>query len=67
MNYRLYCFDGAGRLWVADGFGAADDAEAIELAQRMDEGVKCELWEGHRFVAAIASGGTGDRLGPELA
>ena len=52
-NYRLYCFDGVGKVWVADWLEAASDEEAINAARQMDSGVKCELWEGHRLVASI--------------
>jgi hypothetical protein len=53
LNYRLYCFDGMGKVWAPDWLRASSDAEAIALAQAMDVGVKCEIWEGKRLVATI--------------
>ena len=53
LNYRLYCFDGGGKVWTADWLSASSDAEAIALAQAMDVGVKCEIWEGKRLVTTI--------------
>ena len=52
-NYRLYCFDGAGTVWAADSIEAASDEEAIVSARSLNTGVKCEVWEGRRFVATI--------------
>jgi hypothetical protein len=52
-SYRLYCFDGRGRLWVDEGLRAASDEEAINAAHEMATATKCELWEGHRLVATI--------------
>ena len=53
MNYRLYCFDGVGKVWAADWLVASSDAEAIALAHSMDVGVKCEVWQGKHLVATI--------------
>jgi hypothetical protein len=53
LNYRLYCFDGAGKVWTADWLSASSDAEAIALAHSMDVGVKCEVWQGKRLVVTI--------------
>jgi len=53
LNFRLYCFDGMGKVWTADWLSASSDAEAIELANCMDVCVKCEVWEGKRLVATI--------------
>jgi hypothetical protein len=53
LNYRLYCFDGVGKVWAPDWLHASSDEEAIALAQAMDVGVKCEIWEGKRLVATI--------------
>jgi hypothetical protein len=52
-NYRLYCYDGADKVWSAEWLQAASDEEAIATAQRMDVGIKCEVWEGQRLVATI--------------
>jgi hypothetical protein len=42
-----------GKVWVPDSLRASSDAEAVALAQAMDVGVKCEIWEGKRLVATI--------------
>ena len=68
LNYRLYCFDGVGKVWAPDWLRASSDDEAIALAQAMDVGVKCEIWEGKRLVATIeprlrAPGGHDDQSG----
>ncbi len=52
-NYRLYCADGRGKVWVDDKIVAQSDAEAIAIAEGMDNLVQCELWEGGRLVASI--------------
>jgi len=52
-NYRLYCYDGAGKVWAADWIEAASDQQAMEAARHLDAGVKCEVWKGKRFVASI--------------
>ena len=52
-NYRLYCADGRGKVWVDDKIVADSDAEAVEIARAMDNLVQCELWEGSRLVASI--------------
>jgi hypothetical protein len=53
MNYRVYCFDGIGKVWTAEWIQAPTDEEAIEAARAMDVGVKCEVWEGRRLVATV--------------
>jgi hypothetical protein len=53
LNYRLYCFDGMGKVWAADWLSASSDAEAIEIAHCMDVCVKCEIWQGKRLVGTI--------------
>jgi hypothetical protein len=55
LYYRLYCFDGVGKVWAAEWIHAGSDEEAIHAAHRMDIGIKCELWEGKRLVATIQS------------
>ena len=53
-NYRVYCYDGAGKLWVADWIEAATDAEALADARTMTSAVKCEVWQRERLVGTIA-------------
>jgi hypothetical protein len=52
-NYRVYCFDGAGKLWVADWIEAASDEAALAEARTMKVAVKCEVWERDRLVGTI--------------
>ncbi len=52
-NYRVYCYDGAGKLWVADWVEAADDEAALTAARDMQVAVKCEVWQGDRLVGTI--------------
>jgi hypothetical protein len=52
-NYRVYCYDGAGKLWVADWVEAADDDAALAAARAMKVAVKCEVWERDRLVGAV--------------
>jgi hypothetical protein len=60
-QYRLYCFDGADKVWTADWIEADSDEEAIHTPRTMETGVKCEVWQAGRLVATVASGGTRDR------
>ncbi|MBA2467561.1 MAG: hypothetical protein H0V46_08165 [Sphingomonas sp.] len=52
-NYRVYCYDGAGKLWVADWVEAAEDEAAIAAARTMRIAVKCEVWHRDRLVGTI--------------
>ena len=36
-NYKAYCFDGKGRVWVEDKLIADSDDRAIELALAIKE------------------------------
>jgi hypothetical protein len=53
LNYRVYCFDGLGKVWTAEWIEASTDEEAIQAIRTMDVGIKCELWEGKRLVAVV--------------
>ena len=55
-QYRLYCFDGADKVWAAEWIEAGSDEEAIYAARTLETGVKCEVCEGNRLVATIARG-----------
>jgi hypothetical protein len=52
-NYRVYCYDGAGKLWVADWVEAADDEAAMTAARGISVAVKCEVWQRDRLVGTI--------------
>ena len=49
-TYRLYRLDGDGHISGADWIEAADDAAAIDDAQRQTDGMRFELWEGKRLI-----------------
>lgn len=57
--YRLYCLDGADQFASAEWIEAADDAAAVEAAQDLRQGRKCELWKGDRLVARMDAGRRG--------
>ena len=52
-SYRVYCYDGAGKLWVADSIEAAGDEEALAEARAMKVAIKCEVWERDRLVGTV--------------
>ena len=52
-SYRLYCYDGAGKLWVADSIEAASDDDALAQARAMKVAIKCEVWERDRLVGTV--------------
>jgi hypothetical protein len=56
MDYRLYCYDGADKLWVADGIQAESVEEAVAVALGLGNVFKCEVWQGGRLVAKIEAG-----------
>jgi hypothetical protein len=56
-TYRLYRLDGAGKIVAAGWIEAADDDEAVRLAQDETKaaGWTFELWERNRLVAKSGS------------
>jgi hypothetical protein len=53
-QYQLYCLDRAGRIGLAEWLEASDDDDAVRQARAAKRGaLKCEVWQGHRLVAAI--------------
>jgi hypothetical protein len=51
--YRVYCLDGAGKVWAAEWIEAEDDAAAIESARQFNTAVRCEVWNGQRLVGRV--------------
>ena len=47
--YRLYFLDRRGRFGRVEGFAAADDEEAVTIAETQDDAIR-ELWCGGRRV-----------------
>ena len=52
-NYKAYCFDGKGKVWVEDRLVAENDDEAIELALAIRNAIKLEVRDDHRIVSVI--------------
>lgn len=51
LSYRLYFLDGVGRRIVSSHeFFAANDEDALKIAESWREGRKVELWERGRIV-----------------
>ncbi|HET6942227.1 MAG TPA: hypothetical protein VFH89_08705 [Sphingomicrobium sp.] len=53
-SYRVYCLDGAGKVWAAEWIEADDDAAALEAARQFTRAVQCEVWQGQRAVGRVA-------------
>ena len=51
--YRVYCLDGAGKVWAAEWIEAADDSAALESARQFKDAVHCEVWRGQRLVGRV--------------
>ena len=54
-NYRVYCHDGVNKVVSAEWVEAQSDEDAIALVQSKYHQYDCELWQGRRLVARIAS------------
>ena len=52
-NYRAYCFDGKGKVWVEDKLQAQTDEEAVEAATAIKNAIKLEVRDGHRLVTVV--------------
>ena len=48
--YRVYCFDGAGKIEAAHLVGANSDDAALEGARELTDNGRCEVWRRDRFV-----------------
>lgn len=53
-NYRYYCLDRSGRLHDAEWLDASSDQEAVAQVQVRYPEARCEIWQGHRLVAALS-------------
>ena len=51
--YRVYCLDGAGKVWAAEWIEAEDDSAALAAAREINGAVRYEIWEGQRLVGRI--------------
>ena len=53
--YRLFCYDGAGRILSANWLVAANDDAAVAAANDVDKGTRREIWDRNRLVGRIAA------------
>ena len=51
--YRVYCLDGAEKVWAAEWIEAESDSAALEAARKFGEAVRCEVWHGQRLVGRV--------------
>ncbi|MCH8615828.1 hypothetical protein LZ016_06910 [Sphingomonas sp. SM33] len=51
--YRVYCLDGAGKVWAAEWIEAEDDSAALAAAREINGATRYEIWEGQRLVGRI--------------
>jgi len=52
-TYRLYRLDGVDKVASAEWLEANSDEAAIDAAEPLHNGRKCELWQANRLVAVI--------------
>lgn len=50
-SYRLYQFDGAGKIIAAEWIDAADDDAAVRQAKSLVSAPQNELWDRERLVS----------------
>ena len=55
-EYRLFCFDGTGRILLADWVNAESNEAAITAARSMKDFTKCEVWQSEHLVATVQGG-----------
>ena len=54
VEYRIYRFDGASRIEMAEWIEASDDDDAIfQTRQLANNSAKCELWHENRLIIAL--------------
>ena len=51
--YRVYCLDGAGKVWAAEWIEAESDSAALDAARRFAGAVHCEVWLAERLVGKV--------------
>jgi hypothetical protein len=54
-TYRIVYFDPTRPLVDADFIHAANDEQAISLAEAAEYGTQCEIWDSDRLVAQLAA------------
>lgn len=51
--YRVYCLDGAGKVWSAEWIEAESDSAALDAARQFADAAHCEVWLGERLVGKV--------------
>ena len=51
--YRVYCLDGAGKVWAAEWIQAESDSTALDAAREFAGSAHCEVWLGERLVGKV--------------
>ena len=51
--YRVYCLDGAGKVWTAEWIQAQSDSAALDAAREFAGSADCEVWLGERLVGKV--------------
>jgi hypothetical protein len=51
--YRVYCFDGASRIVLAEWIEAANDCEGLKAARVLMDCFRSEVWDKDRLVGRI--------------
>jgi hypothetical protein len=51
--YRVYCLDGAGKVWAAEWIQAESDSAALGAAREFAGSAHCEVWLGQRLVGKV--------------
>ena len=53
-QYRVYSLDKYGRIGLAEEISAADDEQAILMAEEINSNaLQWEVWDGHRLVVEV--------------
>jgi hypothetical protein len=53
LAYRVYCLDGAGKVWAAEWIQAESDSTALDAAREFAGSAHCEVWLGERLVGKV--------------
>ena len=54
-NYIVYILNDEERIRGAEWLAAADDADALSQAQRLNLAAPCELWQRDRKIGAVGA------------
>lgn len=62
IHYRLYLRHQSGSFEVVHEFDCADDAAAIDIAERLRKGGAAEVWNGGRWIHTFSDRSARDPL-----